>query len=336
MEAWDQEKLDHRMIELDGTPNKGRLGANAILSISEACIKAAAATNNQPLYKYIKESFKVGGDAYVLPQPTFNVINGGKHGNGKLEFQEFHVLPKKEQSFKHMLRVGDEVYLHLKKLLVEAGIFQGVGDEGGFTGEFLTNMDALDWMKKAIQAAGYKFAEDAFVGLDTAASEFYKDGAYHISDKSYPLSNKDLIEYLYELHTEYHFHFLEDGLDEADWDGWQQLTNRFANTNVPIIGDDLLTTNPARVQKAIDTKSCNAVLVKPNQIGSITETLDVVRKAKNAGWTTVLSHRSGETNDAFVADFAVGVSAEIVKFGCPARGERLAKYNRLVEIEEEL
>lgn len=332
----EQEILDKKMLELDGTVNKGRLGANAILSISEALLKLAAQASGKALYQYVYEMYGLT-KKFVMPQPTLNVINGGKHGNGKLEFQEFHILPHTQQTFVEMMRMGTEVYLNLQKLMKENGIFQGVGDEGGFTGNFRSNKEGLDYLEMAIEKTGYELNKDVKVGLDSAATEFYgEDGKYHISDKSFPLTREDMIAYYQELSEKFNFGYLEDGLAEDDWEGWQKLTKAFSGTQTAIIGDDLLTTNPSRVEKAIELKACNAVLVKPNQIGSVTEVIDVVTKAKKAGWKIVLSHRSGETNDTFVSDFAVGVGADIVKFGAPARGERIAKYNRLMEIEQEL
>ncbi len=336
MDVTNQEALDTKMKEFDGTENKANLGANAILSVSEACLKVAAVVNRKPLYQYVFDTYKLT-NTFTMPQPTFNVINGGKHGNGKLEFQEFHILPRTNQSFAEMMRMGTEVYLTLQKLLKQAGIFQGIGDEGGFTGEFLTNIDGLEWMEKAIGQAGYQLNVDVKVGLDAAATEFYgQDGKYHISDKSFPLTADDLINYYQELTTKYDFAYLEDGLYEDDYDGWKKLTECFANTQTAIVGDDFLTTNPERVQKATDGHYCNAVLVKPNQIGTVTEFMQVIQIAKKANWKVVLSHRSGETNDDFVSDIAVGIGSDIVKFGAPARGERVSKYNRLMEIEVEL
>ncbi len=328
----NQEHLDRTMIELDGTENKANLGANAILSVSEAVLKAMAATTHKPLFQYVLETFQMVSQ-YKMPQPTLNVVNGGKHGNGKLEFQEFHIMPHTGQSFVEMMAMGTQVYLMLQKLLKENNIFQGIGDEGGFTANFKNNREALEYLQKAIESCGYIFAKDLKIGLDTAASEFYSDGKYTISDVEYPMTSEELIKYYTSLHAAYSFGYLEDGLFEDDWKGWTALTQAFTNTGCPIIGDDFLTTNPVRVREAINTQGCNAVLVKPNQIGTITEVLEVVRHAKTAGWKVVLSHRSGETNDDFVADFAVGVGADIVKFGAPARGERVAKYNRLMEIE---
>ena len=336
MEADEQEIIDKKMIEMDGTVNKGKLGANAILSVSEAILKVAALASGKTLYQYVFEMYRLTNKMF-MPQPTMNVINGGKHGNGKLEFQEFHILPRTNQSFAEMMRMGTEVYLHLQKLMKENGIFQGIGDEGGFTGNFQSNREGLEYLEQAIEKAGGELNKDVKVGLDSAASEFYgEDGKYHISDKSFPLTSEDLVTYYEELSKKFNFAYLEDGLAEDDWESWQKLTKTFGHTQTALIGDDLLTTNPGRVEKAIQMKACNGVLVKPNQIGTVTEVIDVVTKAKKANWTVVLSHRSGETNDTFVSDFAVGVGANIVKFGAPARGERISKYNRLMEIEQEL
>lgn len=331
----NQELVDKAMIELDATENKSNLGANAILSVSEAILKVNAKLAKKPLFQYVLESFGLSKE-YKMPQPTLNVINGGKHGNGKLEFQEFHIMPHTNQSFANMMAMGTQVYLMLQKILKENNIFQGIGDEGGFTANFENNRQALEFLQKAIEGCGYVFGNDLKVGLDAAASEFYHEEKYHISDVSNPMNAQELTKYYLSLHSAYDFGYLEDGLFEDDWKGWQELTTAFADTNCPIIGDDFLTTNPIRVKEAINNHSCNAVLVKPNQIGTITEVVEVIRHAKTAGWKVVLSHRSGETNDSFVADFAVGVAADIVKFGAPARGERVAKYNRLMEIERML
>jgi len=328
----NQEKLDRTMIELDNTENKANLGANAILSVSEAALKASALAAKKSLFQYVADTWQLSAKLF-MPQPTLNVINGGKHGNGKLEFQEFHILPHTNQTFAQMMSMGTQVYLMLQKILKDNKIFQGIGDEGGFTANFTNNRNALEYLQKAIEACGYAYGKDVKVGLDTAASEFYENGQYKISDVQEPMFASELIKYYQSLHTAYDFGYLEDGLFEDDWKGWAALTQAFAGTDCPIIGDDFLTTNPVRVKEAVNTNSCNAVLVKPNQIGTITEVIEVIRHAKTANWKVVLSHRSGETNDDFVADFAVGVGADIVKFGAPARGERVAKYNRLMEIE---
>lgn len=332
VEVTDQELVDQTMIDLDGTENKSSLGANAILSVSEAALKASAKSAKLELFDYVAKTYKLT-PSFVMPQPTLNVINGGKHGNGKLEFQEFHILPHRKQSFAQMMAMGTQVYLMLQKILKDDGIFQGVGDEGGFTANFSNNRNALDYLQKAIDACGYKFGEDVRIGLDTAASEFYRGDKYYITDVDIPLGPFDLIKYYQGLNFDFKFAYLEDGLFEDDWKNWSEMTKAFVSTDCPIIGDDFLTTNPVRVKEAINKQSCNAVLVKPNQIGTITEVVEVVRLAKAANWKVVLSHRSGETNDDFVADLALGVGADIVKFGAPARGERVAKYNRLMEIE---
>lgn len=327
--------IDSRLTDLDGTEDKSRLGANAILSVSEACLKAASRAAKRPIYRHIFLEFGLA-HGFTLPQPTFNIINGGKHGNGKLEFQEFHILPRTNQTFSEMMEMGDEVYLHLQKLLKDSNKYQGIGDEGGFTADLKSNKEALDWLEQAIEDAGFDKHEDLSVGLDVAASEFFHDGKYYLSDQPHPLSPQEMTDYLFKLNAQYNFAYLEDGLEQDDWQGWQKLTEKFSDLPTPIIGDDFLTTNPERVMQAIKGKNCNAVLVKPNQIGTITEVLDVVKMAKEADWSIILSHRSGETNDSFIADFAVGVGADIVKFGAPARGERVSKYNRLMEIEKEI
>jgi enolase len=333
MEVEEQEAIDKKMLEIDGTENKGKLGANAILSVSQAVLKLAALTAGKPLYAYI---FQVYGLAkkYLMPHPTFNVINGGKHGNGKLEFQEFHIIPRNNQRFGEMLRMGTEVYLKLKEIMKDNGIYQGMGDEGGFTGDFRNNIEGLEYLETAIRKAGYNLNQDVKVGLDCAASEYYKNGGYQIADRAYPMDSEEVANYFRDLSQKYDWGYLEDPLSEDDWEAWSKLTGKLGKYT--IVGDDLLVTNPRRVEKAIREKCCNAVLVKPNQIGTVTEVMEVIEKAKTANWKVVVSHRSGETNDVFIADLAVGIGADLVKFGAPARGERVAKYNRILEIEREL
>ncbi len=331
----NQEKLDDLMVILDGTPNKSKLGANAILSVSQACLKAAALSKKQPLYRYIANKYKLL-KKLTMPQPTFNVLNGGKHGNGKLEFQEFHIIPSSKQPFNKMLESGVEFYLALEEILKSSELYQGIGDEGGFTGNFATNQQALAMLLKTADTLKLKFNRDIYLGLDVAATEFYDTNKYFISDKLHHLTREELLRYYLDLYKQYPFIYLEDGLEEDDWDGWQQMYKKFSKKQILIVGDDFLTTNPKRVKEAILQRSCNAILVKPNQIGTITEVVEVLKLAKQAKWVVVMSHRSGETNDTFISDFAVGVGADMVKFGSPARGERIAKYNRLMEIEQDI
>lgn len=337
-----QEEIDKLMIDLDGTQDKSKLGGNALLSVSLAVCKAAAASLRLPLYQYVQKmtsSDQLNTDApkeaLRIPTPIFNLINGGKHGAGNLEFQEFHLIPAPEQPYHEGLEMSEEIYQMVKKVLIRHGAIHSVGDEGGFAPNLFTNMDALEVVVQAIKESGHEFKKEVFLGLDVAASHFYKNGRYSIRDRTQAMEVGEFVEYYRELCRQYPLYILEDPLYEDDWSGWQKLTHELSGQTI-IVGDDLLCTNPERVKKAIAEKSCNAVLVKPNQIGTISETFQVIKMAREAGLKIVVSHRSGETNDTFIADFAVGVKADFVKFGAPARGERVAKYNRLLEIEEEL
>ncbi len=331
-EVSEQEKLDHLMIELDGTSNESKLGANAILAISIAALKAAAASSKLPLFEYIGSRYRPGVKLGI-PGPLFNLINGGKHGAGNLDFQEFHVIPSTKMSFSDALRSGAELWSSLKTELIHRNAIHSVGDEGGFAPNLFTNADALELMSMVIKNSSYRLGQDIFLGLDVAADSFYKDGKYNIKDSPKPLSSSELTELYVALVKDYGLLGLEDPLEQEDWAGWSELS-RVLPPSVMIIGDDLITTNPKRLQKAIDNKSCNAVIVKPNQIGTVTETIELMRLAASSNITTIASHRSGETNDYFIADFAVGMGANYAKFGAPDRGERVAKYNRLLEIEQ--
>lgn len=326
--------VDQLLINLDGDPNKKRLGANAILGVSLAVCKALAMSSKQPLYRYIASLANLT-ETLFLPQPVFNMINGGKHGAGNLDFQEFFVIPNHLHSFSAALETGAVIYHTIKKILARRGAIHSVGDEGGFAPNLFTNLDALEVLSEAIGETNHKVGVDVELGLDVAANSFYKDGRYIIKDRSSPLEAVEFIDYLRDLNSQYHLRLLEDALFEDDWKGWAALTTELGGTT-GIVGDDLLVTNPTRVKTAIAEKACNTILVKPNQIGTITETIEVVRQSRAAGWKIFVSHRSGETNDSFIADFAVGVGADYVKFGAPARGERVAKYNRLLSIEVEL
>jgi len=337
-DPFDQQKIDQKMIELDGTPNKSRMGANAILSVSIAVCKACAASLKIPVYSYIFQlTQKIGFFPFELkiPSPVLNLINGGKHGAGNLEFQEFHIIPSSLKSYSKGLEMAVDIYQSVKRVLIRHGAIHSVGDEGGFAPNLFTNLDALKILVKALMDSGYTLGKDVYFGLDLAASFFHKNGHYIIRDKSSPLTTEDFIEFLDDLCAQYPLLLLEDPLWEEDWDGWQKITQKFAK-NTTIIGDDFLCTNIDRAKKAILKKSCNGILIKPNQIGTISETLQVIKICKEAGFKINVSHRSGETNDDFIADFAVGVGADYTKFGAPARGERVAKYNRLLKIEEEL
>ena len=334
----NQEEIDKLMIALDGTANKEELGANSILSISLAVCKAAALVSNLSLYRYINQLAKKGGmevKIEKIPQPTLNIINGGSHGAGNLDFQEFHILPASNKPYRQGLRIGVEIYHALKKVLIYRGAVHSIGDEGGFAPNLYTNLDALEAISQAIEQASYKLGFDVFLGLDIAPAFFKKGRNYQIKDKSSPLETSKYIDFLLDLNSKHQLLLLEDPLDEDDWQSWKLLTSKIGEKTT-IMGDDLLVTNRSRLEKAIKEKACSAILVKLNQVGTLTETLEVIKTAKQARFKTSISHRSGETNDSFIADLAVGVQSDFVKFGAPARGERVAKYNRLLKIEEEL
>lgn len=328
------EAVDQKLVSLDGTADKSRLGSNAILGVSTAITKALSSSAKLPLYRYIAQ---VVGQTETLfvPSPVFNMINGGKHGAGNLDFQEFMVIPTHPNAFSVSLEIGVVVYHTLKKLLARRGAIHSVGDEGGYAPNLFTNLDALEVLNEAIGESGKKISVDVELGLDVAANTFYKDGRYVIKDRSSPMETVEFIDYLRDLNQQYHLRLLEDALYDDDWKGWAALT-RELGSNTSIVGDDLLVTNPDRIKKGIAEQSCNAILVKTNETGTVSQTINVVKLARSAGWKIIVSHRSGETNDSFIADFAVGVGADYVKFGAPARGERVAKYNRLLSIEAEL
>ncbi len=326
--------IDQTLITLDGTPEKTRLGANAILSVSMAITKALASSSKTTLYKYIA-SLMGNTDPLFIPIPLFNMINGGKHGAGNLDFQEFWAIPNHLHNFAENLEAGAVIYHNLKKILARRGAIHSVGDEGGFAPNLFTNLDALEILTEAIIASGRKPSVDVELGLDIASNNFYKDGRYVIKDRSSPMDTNEFVDYLRDLNAQYHLRLLEDPLFEDDWKGWASITTELG-AGVGIVGDDLLVTNKSRVAKAIAERACNAILVKPNQIGTVSETINVVKQSRAAGWKIIVSHRSGETNDTFISDFAVGVGADYAKFGAPARGERVAKYNRLLSIETEI
>lgn len=339
MDPTHQAEIDKKMNEIDGTENKSVLGANAILSVSQAVTKSASVLSNIPLYRWIYELAKTYGAGEGLPSriptPIFNMINGGLHGAGNLDFQEFQIIPATSKPFNMAFRSGVEVYHSIKAALVRRGAIHSVGDEGGFAPNLFTNADALTINIEAITAAGYQVGQDFFLGLDVAANIFYRDGSYSIKDRSTTLTSASFTSFFEDIVKEYRLTLLEDPLQEDDWEGWKNIMEKVGQ-EVLIVGDDLLVTNPKRVKLAIEHKACNAILVKPNQIGTVTETLEVIKMCREAGWKILVSHRSGETNDWFIADFAVGVKADFAKFGAPARGERVAKYNRLLSIEAEL
>lgn len=337
MDALSQQTVDHAMITLDTTEDKHTLGANSILSVSLATAVAAASAQHVALFRYLHALFSqlVSAALVRVPSPIVNVINGGKHGSGNLDFQEFAIVPVSNLRFSDALRLSVEIYQKLKGILQYRNTSTAVGYEGGFAPNLYTNIDAMDLLVEAIKATPYRLGVDVFFGLDVAASHFKTNRGYQIKDKQTPMSPKDFVSYLTDLHKKYRLLILEDALDEDDWSGWTQLTAQFGH-DVMIVGDDLLATNPKRLQKAIQDKACSAILLKPNQIGTLTEFLSVVMLAKKNNIQTIVSHRSGETNDSFIADLGVAVQADYVKFGAPTRGERVAKYNRLLQIESEL
>ncbi|SER15683.1 phosphopyruvate hydratase [Arthrobacter sp. OV608] len=327
-DATDQRSIDQAMLDLDGTPNKGKLGANAILGVSLAVANAAAASADLPLYKYLG-----GPNAHVLPVPLMNILNGGSHADSDVDIQEFMVVPLGAETFSEGLRWGVEVYHALKAVLQEKGLSTGLGDEGGFAPNLPSNRAALDLIQEAIKNAGYTPGKDIALALDVASSEFFTDGAYQFEGKA--LSATEMSAYYAELVADYPLVSIEDPLDENDWEGWKTLTDSIGD-KVQLVGDDLFVTNPSILQRGIDTKTANSLLVKVNQIGSLTETLDAVSLAQRAGYTTITSHRSGETEDTTIADISVATNAGQIKTGAPARSERVAKYNQLLRIEEEL
>ncbi|MGO4245770.1 phosphopyruvate hydratase [Paenarthrobacter sp. RAF54_2] len=327
-DATDQRSIDQAMIDLDGTPNKSKLGANAILGVSLAVANAAAASSDLPLYKYLG-----GPNAHVLPVPLMNILNGGSHADSDVDIQEFMIAPIGAETFSEGLRWGVEVYHNLKAVLQEKGLSTGLGDEGGFAPNLPSNRAALDLIQEAIKNAGYTPGTDIALALDVASSEFYKDGAYQFEGKA--LTASEMSAYYAELVADYPLVSIEDPLDENDWEGWKTLTDAIGD-KVQLVGDDLFVTNPVRLQQGISTATANSLLVKVNQIGSLTETLDAVSLAQRSGYTTITSHRSGETEDTTIADIAVATNAGQIKTGAPARSERVAKYNQLLRIEEEL
>jgi enolase len=334
LEARNQLEVDRLLINLDGTPNKAKLGANSLLSVSQGVCEAAAASEKVSNFEHVSHLYGLKREEMKMPIPIFNLINGGKHGAGNLDFQEFHIIPSEKRSYSLNLEMGEEIYQGVKKVLIRNGAIHSVGDEGGFAPNLFTNLDALEVLTQAIKETGYELKKDVFLGLDTAAGFFYKNGRYQIRDRSMPMDSGELIDFYKELIAQYPLLSLEDPINEDDWRGWQKVMK--ALPGVLIVGDDLLATNKRRVEEAIKLQACSAILVKPNQIGTIAETIEVIKIARQAGWKIIVSHRSGETEDDFIADFAVGVKADYVKFGAPARGERVVKYNRLLEIEKVL
>lgn len=332
LDALEQREVDRRLIELDGTPNKGRLGANAILGASLAVAKAAAEALELPLYRYLG-----GVNAHILPVPMMNILNGGKHADNNVDLQEFMCVPVGASSYSDALRMCVEVYHALRKVLASRGFSTAIGDEGGFAPNLASNEDALKALMEAIEKAGYQPGGDVCLALDPAASEFFDagKGRYVLASESRELSPQEMAEYYADLCSRYPIISIEDGMAEEDWEGWQILTERLGKS-IQIVGDDVFVTNPERLKKGLELGVANSILIKLNQIGTLTETLDVIAMAHRAGYTAVVSHRSGETEDSTIADLAVAANTGQIKTGAPARGERTAKYNQLLRIEEEL
>ncbi len=334
MSVFEQNLIDQVMIELDGTPNKSKLGANAILGVSLAAAKAAANELGQSLYRYVG-----GVSANTLPVPMMNIINGGSHSDAPIAFQEFMVMPVKAKSFSHAMQMGTEIFHHLKKVLHDRGLSTAVGDEGGFAPTLDGTEDALDTIAKAVEKAGYKLGDDVMIALDCAAAEFYVNGKYDYTkfegDKGAVRSSKEQAQYLADLASKYPIISIEDGMDENDWEGWKVLTELIGD-KVQLVGDDLFVTNVERLSRGIENGIANSILIKVNQIGTLTETIAAVNMAKNAGYTSVMSHRSGETEDNTIADLAVALNTGQIKTGSASRSDRMAKYNQLLRIEEEL
>lgn len=334
-EVTKQQEIDKTMIQLDGTENKAKLGANAILSVSMAVAKAGAASSPMPLYTYLRQFLTSDNSAFKIPTPVFNIINGGKHADNNVNFQEFIIIPASSKPFSESLQLGTSVYHTLKNVLKTKGLSTLVGDEGGFAPHLGSAKEGFSFIGDAIAQAGYKMGLDIFLGLDAAASNFYKNKKYHLNEWPTPLTYNELSSMYQALSKEFPLLYLEDPLFEDEWDGWTYITS-LVGGNTIIVGDDLTVTNPFRLQQAITAKAITGILIKPNQIGTVIETIAVVEIAKSFGLKIIVSHRSGETNDDFIADFAVAAGADYAKFGAPARGERVAKYNRLLQIEQQL
>ncbi|MGB2827813.1 MAG: phosphopyruvate hydratase [Dehalococcoidales bacterium] len=330
MAAADQEAIDRKLIELDGTDNKSRLGANAILGTSLAVAHAAANSLDMPLYRYLGQA-----NEQTLPVPLLNILNGGRHAANSTDFQEFMVVPAGATSFSQSLQMGTEIYHSLKKVLKDMGLSTNVGDEGGFAPPLPSNKEAIEAVLTAIEQAGYQPGRDCFIALDPAASEFYRDGRYVLEREGTRLTSTEMVEFYVKWISAYPIISIEDGMAEDDWDGWKLITEKLGD-KVQLVGDDLYTTNVSRLSRGIEIKASNSILIKLNQIGTLTETISAIRIAQEVGWTAIVSHRSGETEDTTIADLAVGLNAGQIKSGAPCRSERTAKYNRLLSIEDEL
>jgi len=329
-DALDQGEIDRLLIGADGTENKGKLGANAILGVSLATARAAANALGLPLYRYLG-----GLNGNLLPLPMMNILNGGMHADNNVDVQEFMILPAGAKNFREALRMGTEVYHHLKKVLKKRGLSAGVGDEGGFAPNLTSNEDSLQLIMEAIEQAGYVPGSDIQLALDVAATELYAEGRYHLRGEGLEMTSRGLVEYYGKMVEKYPIVSIEDGLAEEDWEGWEELTAALGQ-KLMLVGDDIFVTNPRRLQRGIDNRVANSILIKMNQIGTVTETLQTIRLAVSRGYSCVISHRSGETEDTAIADLAVAVNAGYIKTGAPARSERAAKYNRLLRIEEGL
>jgi len=330
MDVSNQKAIDHKMIDMDGTDTKSRLGANSILAVSLACAHANAQNKNQSLFRSFDFS-----ETYQMPVPMMNIINGGEHANNSVDIQEFMIIPAGAPSFKEALRYGTEVFHHLKAVLEQKGLNTAVGDEGGFAPDLKSNEEALEVIIEAINNAGYTPGREIFIGIDAASSEFYKNGTYNLTSEGLKLTNSEFTDYLASWVEKYPIISIEDGMDENDWEGWEMLTKKLSNS-IQLVGDDLFVTNSKILAKGIKNNIANSILIKVNQIGTLTETFDAMKMALDAGYTCVMSHRSGETEDTSIADLSVATNCGQIKTGSLSRSDRLAKYNRLLRIEEEL
>lgn len=335
MDTISQVEIDEKLISLDGTKNKGNLGANAILGVSLASARAAASCTKQPLYQYINRAFKLDKEADILPVPMLNILNGGKHADNNVDIQEFMIVPVGAKSFSEALRMSAEVFHNLKKVLNSKGLNTSVGDEGGFAPDLTSNRQAIEVTLKAIELSGYNASQDIYIALDSAASEFFQDGKYVLASEGKELSSDELVTFYQDLAEDYPIISIEDGMNEEDWDGWKKLTEALGS-KVQIVGDDLFVTNVERLKKGIEMGISNSILIKLNQIGTLTETINAIKMAQNANYTAVVSHRSGETEDTTIADVCVATGAGQIKAGAPSRTDRVCKYNQLLRIEQEL
>lgn len=329
-----QKELDDQLIALDGTPNKSKLGANAILTVSQAILKAGAISVNSPLYYYIQQKYQLSNNLSI-PSCIYTIVNGGSHGADNLDLQEFQIIPASHIDYLTSLNMGVTLFHHLEEILVTKGAIHSTGMVGGFTPNLYSNSDVFEILMETIKTSPFTFAQDLFFGVDVAASEIFSDGKYQLKDRSEPYTGKELIEYYKKLRSLYHVFCIEDPFEEDDVESWQTLTRDIGETS-RIVGDSLLVTNMEKTKQAIADAACNTLLVKPNQVGTISETIEVVKVARQANWQVIVSHRSGETNDDLIADLGVGIGADYVKFGPPQRGERVAKYNRLLQIYGEI